>query len=275
MDSSASGLFSLPSELRLPIYEHALLAPSGSICFCTNRTRWKEYVDHTERTIKRWYGPGCPWSQDDLEVLKQQLGQHYTDCHQSPSLALLATCRQIYHEARNVVFEVNTFFLAMTPNPLMWRMGSRLGPAELQIPASLRAKVQYLFVHVRIVAEAWVDKDVPAIGSLGGLKHLGLALCYDGAGARHHVTYMECCSKALSMVIDRVPATTGIRFGPQRQEERTFMALCRAVPSLSDSRPWDMPLVKCPPEEMKQIAKSSLEKRTVQKAKLLAWLKDR
>lgn len=165
-----SRLLSLPTELRLRIYEYALTAPDNAI--------------------------GLYFSYQTNRV-KPDLG-----------LGLLRTCRQIYHEARDVLYTKNTILIVSSSRE------TRLPPHALRELRHLFVMVNYGFLSDAFEAENVDSRMLRAMTKLQRLRlcvfdqfHFGR----DGWGTM------------LPSLVESVPAGCEIRFGLQRDVEKEFV----------------------------------------------------
>jgi hypothetical protein len=90
-----SSFLGLPGELRQQIFEYAL-APIGHVCLHRSI--------HCEAIIE----PGV------AALSSRQDFKSHCIYHQHLSPNLLAACRQVYHEAKYLIFEKNTLMLTLT-----------------------------------------------------------------------------------------------------------------------------------------------------------------
>lgn len=115
------GLFDLPAELRLQIYEN-ILAPTGFACFCR-----RQFPIHGQgcrcESVRRAHCPsrerctclsrrdGCMYSSQRQACVRKSVTylRHLNLTHAPLGMALLRACRQVAREAAELIFECNTF----------------------------------------------------------------------------------------------------------------------------------------------------------------------
>lgn len=168
-----SRLLSLPAELRLRIYEYALTALDNAI-------------------VPRY--PHQP------NKVNPNIGT-----------SLLRICKQIYHEAHDMLYTKNRIFI----------LGG--GGGDTRLPPHALKNLRHVFlllkssVHLR--DERLVDYiDFPKFQAMTKLQSLRICVI-DTALAKRPI---ECWTPVLSAFIESVPPGCGICFGTESVAEKTF-----------------------------------------------------
>ena len=261
------GRFNIPTEHRLQIYTYALTTASGYICFCTSRHRLEEHLDSLRRGMSLQMRDAL---EQDILPRRSMLAQHEAASHRSPNLVLLLTCRQINREARDVVFEVNTFLLALGPR----RPASEVTrpSLEIHIPAPIRAKVRHVFLHIWMDANDSIEEILSVIRSLGGLQSLRMTMCYAVEVPRGGNVFARRCCRTIEAVVDHTPSAAEILFGaPRDGEEELVESFGHAPLPFPLGAGWSA--IDLTADEMERAAKPAMERRATQRTKLLAWFK--
>ncbi|OJD32266.1 uncharacterized protein BKCO1_3900065 [Diplodia corticola] len=183
-------LLDLPAELRLRIYEHALTAPDKAI---------RVYYSYEKNRI-----------------------------NPALSLSLLRTCRQVYAEARDVLFQENTVFIHADVH----RIGNPVIGAS-QLPPPALSSIRRLFVVVDIIdsshASSYAHADFRPFQAMVRLRHLRIAAIDDaepppGREPARRQRGLEGCTRLLSCLIERVPATCKLEYAAASGPEKQFVA---------------------------------------------------
>lgn len=186
----------LPAELRNWVYEELLVSKSG----CLSMQRLGD-VEHFEGV---------------------KFETHYSGCHP----AILVACKQIHREAKDILYQENTFMATVSAQP-----GTRPTLQRARFPLSMLPRLTSVVLVVDSIVDGGVFRNLPpdyvkmnwmALQSLTGLKNLRICNV-ERQGQSQHEDHRKYKNLLLKEIIERIPADCVLAFGAVKGIERKYL----------------------------------------------------
>lgn len=256
LQSQRPGLFDLPVELRLRIYEY-VVAPTGNVYFCAKGAL-----------------RGLP---SLIPIVKEQQQKYKYRFHAKLTLELLRTCRQIYREARDILFDCNTFFVCVNANMLsVLEPVNRQHLFRLDAPVVVRPMLRHVFLFTDLHDDQVTAEITHLLSSLTSLKTLRIAIVWSelrasssrslGRPVGGEGSYSCSHEKTLSMIIQTVPSDCNIDFGSRSETEAAYVRNASIASSLKTERRFEWKEVTV--AQLKRDANTALKNRSARKTEL-------
>ena len=176
-------LLDLPAELRIRIYGE-VLAPTGTLCLTA--TKAKRYA------VTPMIGPG-----------------------------LLSTCRQIHHEARDIIFEQNRICLTIDCHKTAWPV-----IAAKQIPQLVLQRLQHLGLILdtaTLFYDTYNDVDWRALTALVSLRTLQIAIVRQTTESNPQPAPLSIYIDLMAEIYKCIPQRTITTYGLPKQSSARNM----------------------------------------------------
>lgn len=175
VDQDQCGLLQLPAELRVRIWEY-VLAPTGTLCL--TRTNTKRFA---------------------------------TDPVLAPRI--LATCRQIHHEAASMLYAENSICITVDAHDTCWPL-----IPESRLPQRVLGKLQHMCIILNCInnfSASYEDVDWTALSALTSLQTLRIALVRSEHDSDPERMWPrpESMEQLLPVILERIPAAARVTYG--------------------------------------------------------------